>query len=501
MLWRLARAVPEVTVCAYVDDLNLVLGTRADLLRTVYFLREFEEHFSLSLSEAKTHIWATDERSHVELSHATGFRAEKSLNALGAEWPTSKTAKLKSLKELARLDECMARLTRAKALPLPAPKLALVVSIGCLSLLDFVNLAEPKPYLKLRNMVKDVFDLRAGAPEVVSCLLIRGSLDPQDRWLMSIMRIWHHVLQQHPSKEYVDEVIEQAKRRLGKGAVHAFRWGITVSCDGFQVGTRLLPSREQWFVARKVLMAHLKGEHARRLAERRPLLFEGLATWNHKQHNRLLMMVTPYERKVMLRLWTGSSMYQHKRALKRHQVYGESSKCCEDQSLWHLLWQCPCVPPPPIALEYRKHLPRAQLVAHLLPEKADRAEVILWRQSCKRAVVVLSMNLSGEPRQREEVDTKGHEVAANPKGTYVFCKKCFICRRVRDKKWIWTKPCRLAENEPRALGEAWACDGHEITLSMGRWKTTAERPLFTCSLCGVQVWATSGFKLPCPAIG
>ena len=352
VLWRLTRAVQGLTVCAYVDDLNLVVDQRPNLSRTVQILREFEDHFSLSLSEAKTHVWASEESTHAGLQQETGFRVEKSVNALGAEWPTNRAAKLTSKKELARLEECSARLLRAKALPMPAPKLALIVSTGCLSLLDFVNLADPKPYLKLRSAVKDVFDMRAGAPEVVSCLLIRGSLDPQDCWLMSILRLWYLVLQQHPSKEYVDEVIEQARGRLGIGAVHAYRWGITVSCDGFQVGVRWVPSREQWFIVRKVLMVHLKAEHARRLAERRPLLFGGLSSWNVRQHNRLLMMVTPYERKVLLRLWSGSSMCQH----KRQQIYGEEAKCMcghEDQSIWHLLWQCPCVPPPlsPLSIE------------------------------------------------------------------------------------------------------------------------------------------------------
>ena len=100
------------------------------------------------------------------------------------------------------MDECAARLSRARTLPMPAPKLALVVSTGCLSLLDFVNLPEPKPYARLRTMVKDVFGLRAGAPEVVCPVCSsRGPLDPHIRWLLSVLRIWHYVLQLHPSKE------------------------------------------------------------------------------------------------------------------------------------------------------------------------------------------------------------------------------------------------------------------------------------------------------------
>ena len=128
------------------------------------------------------------------------------MQALGAEWPTNKAANLTYTKELARLDECVARLSRARALPLPAPKLALVVSTGCLSLLDYINLPDPKPYAKVRTLVKDVFGLKAGAPEVVMCVLTKGILDPHISWLLSVLRLWHHALQLHPPKAEVDEL-------------------------------------------------------------------------------------------------------------------------------------------------------------------------------------------------------------------------------------------------------------------------------------------------------
>ena len=42
---------------------------------------------------------------------------------------------------------------------------------------------------------------------------------------------------------------------------------MTVTSEGFQVGARWVPAREQWFVVRKVLMTHVKSEQARRLSE------------------------------------------------------------------------------------------------------------------------------------------------------------------------------------------------------------------------------------------
>ena len=291
-------------------------------------------------------MWATEDTEHENLQLDTGFGVDLSLSALGGEWPTNRRAKPQYAKEFARIDESLRRLTRARTLPIPAPKLALVVSSGCLSLLDYVNLPDPKPYLKLRSAVKDVFGLRAGAPEVVTSIFMNSTLDPQMRWMLAALRIWYHALQMGLEKELVDEVIEQAKGRLGIGAVFAFRWGITITHEGFMIGARWVPAREEWFIVRKVATKHLKDEQARRLAARRPALFAGLEGWNNKQHNRFLLSVSPYQRMVLLKLWSGASMCQHKGS----QVYGEDSSCvcgAEDQSVRHLLWECPCVPPPP----------------------------------------------------------------------------------------------------------------------------------------------------------
>ena len=274
--------------------------------------------------------------------------------------------------------------------------------------------------------------------------------------------------------------------------------GITVTWEGFQVGERWLPTRELWFISRKVIVAHIKEWHAKKLAERRPLVFGGLTGWNHKQHCRFLMSATPYQRMVLLRLWSGAAMTQH----KRQQIYAESPRCecgCEEQTLWHLFWDCPCYPPPPIAIEYRKHLPRFQSVAHLLPVHADKSEIALWRQSCRRAIDILSKRPSKREGEDRNVDTRGHEVGVNLSGTYAYCRKCYITRRIRDKKWIWTKECKYSESDPRTIGEEWESEGHLITMIMTRWKVIAERPALKCSRCQMQVWATAGFRMPCHA--
>ena len=118
-----------------------------------------------------------------------------------------------------------------------------------------------------------------------------------------------------------------------------------------------------------------------------------------------------------------------------------------------------------------------------------------------RAIAILSSPLPSEPPVVEDIDMKGHSLGTSIDGTYVFCRKCYITRRARDRKWLWVKRCQNQDAEPRMLGETWAYRGHEVTLEMSRWKITALRPRLTCSVCHASTWATSGFREECPGEG
>ena len=52
----------------------------------------------------------------------------------------------------------------------------------------------------------------------MTSVLQKGTLDPQIRWAIAGLRLWHVILQSHPLKEHVDEVIEAVRGRLGKVA-------------------------------------------------------------------------------------------------------------------------------------------------------------------------------------------------------------------------------------------------------------------------------------------
>ena len=58
-LWRIARILPQVSILASVDDLNLVAGSREEFIGVIRLLWDFERDFMLELSIAKTKVWAS----------------------------------------------------------------------------------------------------------------------------------------------------------------------------------------------------------------------------------------------------------------------------------------------------------------------------------------------------------------------------------------------------------------------------------------------------------
>ena len=175
--------------------------------------------------------------------------------------------------------------------------------------------------------------------------------------------------------------------------------------------------------------------------------------------------------------------------------------CMWTRTIQHLLWTCALIPPPPPHLEHRR-LPPAQSVALLLPPCADLHEIRLWKESCLRAVKMLASPASNLPLpQNIPVDMKGHALGVSHDGAYAFCRKCFVTRRARDRKWIWVKPCAKENMEPRALGEVWRELGHEVVLDMTRWKLTAQRPKMKCTRCKQEVWATAWWRHECQGEG
>ena len=137
VLWRLTRHDPTTQVWSYVDDLNLATDTMETLVEAITYLREFESDFHLTIANHKTSAWTNMRRQQQMLEEATGLSVQDHFLALGADWMLTKASRPMRNREHKRIQECMKRLDRARHLALKPEKLAPVISVGCLSLIDY----------------------------------------------------------------------------------------------------------------------------------------------------------------------------------------------------------------------------------------------------------------------------------------------------------------------------------------------------------------------------
>ena len=166
---------------SYVDDLNAASSTMEGLLGALAYTREFADDFKISITEHKTTAWTNSKRDRQVLTESSGFEVEDHFSALGGDWMLTKSAKPGFSRETKRLQECMKRLERARYLPMKPERLAPIISTGCLSLLDFVNLPTHLPYKPVATLVKACFGVLSGASEVIFHVLTTTSLDPYVR--------------------------------------------------------------------------------------------------------------------------------------------------------------------------------------------------------------------------------------------------------------------------------------------------------------------------------
>ena len=240
LLWRLSLHDPTLSMWSYVDDLNLCADSIPKLLEAWAYIQEFALDFSVSIARHKCSVWTNSKRQRMEVQQETGLQVTDSFQALGGEWALTRSAKLTYPKEMKRLQECMKRLERARYLPIKPEKLVAIVSVGCLSLLDFVNSPSHLHYKQVAGAVKACFKVTTGAPEVIFNVLTMSTLDPLVRWLLSGLRLWFFALSEEPTPQWVLRVCRRSSGRLGASARMAQRWEIEVTPRGLLVGERLV---------------------------------------------------------------------------------------------------------------------------------------------------------------------------------------------------------------------------------------------------------------------
>ena len=84
------------------------------------------------------------------------------------------------------------------------------------------------------------------------------------------MRLWHEILKENESSVDVEIVLGGSRGRLAKIATTERAHEIVVGPHGFRVGDTFVPTREPWFLVKKIMLSHLKQQEWRSLKERRP---------------------------------------------------------------------------------------------------------------------------------------------------------------------------------------------------------------------------------------
>ena len=82
-----------------------------------------------------------------------------------------------------------------------------------MSLFDLINLPMPGPYAKLRTTIKAALGPSLASPELACHVGVKASIDPETRWLLAGLRIWHEILRIGEHLQHLDHVLA-GKTRL-----------------------------------------------------------------------------------------------------------------------------------------------------------------------------------------------------------------------------------------------------------------------------------------------
>ena len=143
------------------------------------------------MSRSKSFLWGLNQQGLRPLSEEFGFPVSESVPVLGTEWSLKPSANAPFEKDNARISEMLERLRRLSHLPSTPGVKAAVVSTGALSLLDYVTKPTCEGLTKVRSAVRIALGMSSGSPEILLNVLVRGSLDPLVRWILTNLRLRH----------------------------------------------------------------------------------------------------------------------------------------------------------------------------------------------------------------------------------------------------------------------------------------------------------------------
>ena len=211
---------------------------------------------------------------------------------------------------------------------------------------------------------------------------------------------------------------------------------------------------------------------------------------------KYLRSLNPYMQMVIARVWAGCPMTLAHRKTIDPSIDATCPCGGADQTIEHLLFSCDLLPEVP-GLDSLKDLSPSFTRALIFSKHLPREMVGIWRDACKKIIEALSfraLNMQ-EPESLEKRlwshNSKGHLCVLDVTRTYAFCTLCFVSRRTRDIKYLYSRTCPNPENLPTMEGDYAIVERHVARLTMSQWRRSAFRPKFLCVLCGVSWWAPS----------
>ena len=495
----------------YVDDINVITHTLDAARRCLEVVLDFVHSLHLSLSIAKSALWGTDQDGLEQLKSFSGIKPTSHLEAFGASWQLREGRGYVYRKEHARMLRVRERLLRVKHLPAHPSVRAAVASTTALSPLDYISVPVKGPLHSLRTHVRAAIGARHGAPEIVYNLPTSGLLDPVDRGLVSLLRLW---INAYNTPEF-REVLLSGQLECEQGRLAAVRRecasrGILIHEDTITFG----PHREApsfriwagWNALRKPIIRAIKDLHFVVLQARRPAKFGGdvRCAWNVMK--REYARATPYDAAVLLKIWSGAIMT----ASHRHTMDPDHSPDCRcgeaEETLAHLMWDCPLhARDRPVDLRWWNDLPPANAMSLILPHDAGGILTSQWRRVCRWAIMCVTKRTQQEHDDPGDMvhgsdithEENGHCVITREDIAYCWCARCFITRKVRDRHFLTMKPCKKQDHPPAPEGHYIVREGHCARIVLVPWKLHSWRPRAVCQKCRAEQWATAPFRRQC----
>ena len=112
VLLRRLHACVKLQSVTYVDDVNIITDSAADLERAMNLIWQFCFDFFLTISSDKTCLWGTHDNELRHMADTWGVQHRTTVEIMGAEWGLKPSSSPDYKKEHARINECRERLRR-----------------------------------------------------------------------------------------------------------------------------------------------------------------------------------------------------------------------------------------------------------------------------------------------------------------------------------------------------------------------------------------------------